>query len=59
MVLLMRLLFSSLCSSLYILDITGFSQDPGGRRMHKKSAFYTYACTEKSDIYRKIAIIFI
>jgi hypothetical protein len=35
--------FSGVCSFLYILDMTGFSQDLGGGRMYKKSAFYTYA----------------
>lgn len=42
-----------------MLDITGWSKDPGGRRMHKKSTFYTYTCTEKSSNCRKIMILFI
>jgi len=33
---------TGLCSFLYILDMTGLSQDPGGRRMYKKPALYTY-----------------
>jgi len=40
--------FSRLCSFLYILDMTGFSQDPGGRRMYKKRTFYSYARPHKN-----------
>ncbi|MED3938165.1 hypothetical protein, partial [Priestia megaterium] len=39
-------LFYELCSFLNILDMTGVSQDLGGRRMYKKSAFYTYAISQ-------------
>jgi len=42
-----EVLFSSLCSFLYILDMTGFSRLPVERRMYKKPTFYTYASTSK------------
>jgi len=51
--------FSGVCSFLYILDMTGFSQDPGGRRMYKKRTFYSYACTEKYSISSKNVLLFI
>jgi len=49
--------FYELCSFLYILDINGLSQDPGGRRMYKKSAFYTYASPLKYSIFGKIMLL--
>ncbi|CAI8913646.1 hypothetical protein EMIT0180MI3_340073 [Priestia megaterium] len=34
----------------YIPDITDFSQDPGGRKMYKKSVLYIYAAFQSKVI---------
>lgn len=48
-----------LYSFLYTLDMKDFLRGIDKERMHKKAAFYTYACTEKSSPYVKNVLLYV